>query len=146
MGTKVPTAEAVAKKWGDVTPGRSIYYEAGVAGAGGEWEKNTANAAAAYKAAISAGNIMQMFTGGVKRAGAAKYQRKASGVGKDRFGGGVSAAIADMQSGMAPMLSAIAAVEPPARQPRGAAANQQRSIVYQVALNKARLALRAAGA
>jgi hypothetical protein len=146
MGTKVPTAEAVARKWGDVTPGRSAYYEAGVATAGADWEKNTAGAAAAYKAAISAGNIQAMFAGGVKRAGGAKYQRKASGVGKDRFGAGVTAAIGDMQSGVAPMLSAIAAVEPPVRQPRGSAANQQRSVVYQVALNKARLALRSAGA
>lgn len=146
MGTKVPTAEAAAKKWGDVTPGRGAYYEAGVATAGADWEKNTSAAAAAYKAAISAGNIQAMYSGGVKRAGGAKYQRKASGVGKDRFGAGVTAAIGDMQAGIAPMLSAIAAVDPPARQPRGAAANQQRSVVYQTALNKTRLALRSAGA
>jgi hypothetical protein len=146
MTTKVPTADAVAKKWGDVTPGRSAYYEAGVATAGSDWEKNATNASAAYKASISAGNIQSMYTGGIKRAGAAKYQRKASGVGKDRFGAGVTAAVGDMQSGIAPMLDAISKVDPPARQPRGSAANQQRSVVYQVALNKARLALRSAGA
>ena len=146
MGTKIPTAEAVAKKWGEVTPGRSSYYESGVAGAGADWEKNTLAANASYKAAVSAGNIAQLQAGGVKRAGAAKYQRKASGVGKDRFGPGVSAAVGDMQSGIAPMLDAISKVDPPARQPRGSAANQQRSVIYQVALNKARLALRAAGA
>lgn len=145
MVTKVPTAEAVAKKWGDVTPSRSAYYESGVAAAGADWEKNATAAASAFKAAISAGNIQAMYSGGIKRAGGAKYQRKASGVGKDRFGAGVTAAVADMQSGVAPMLSAIAAVDPPARQPRGSAANQQRSVVYQVALNKARLALRSAG-
>lgn len=145
MATKVPTAEATAKKWADVTPGRSAYYEAGVKTAGPDWEKNTIAAAASYKAAISAGNIQAMFAGGIKRAGSDKYQRKASGVGKDRFGPGVTAAQSDMQSGIAPMLDAIAKVDPPARQPRGSAANQQRSVVYQVALNKARLALRSAG-
>lgn len=145
MATKVPTADAVAKKWAEVTPGRSVYYEAGVKGAGSEWEAKTAAAAGAYKAAVTAGNIGQMFAGGVKRATGAKWERKASGVGKDRFGSGVAAAQGDMQAGIAPMLSAIAAVDPPARQPRGSTANQARSTVYQVALNKARLALRAAG-
>lgn len=145
MPTKVPTADAVAKKWADVTPGRSAYYEAGVKTAGPDWEKNATAAAGAFKAAISAGNIQAMFTGGIKRAGSEKYQRKASGVGKDRFGAGVTAAVSDMQSGMSPMLDAISKVDPPARQPRGSAANQQRSVVYQVALNKARLALRSAG-
>ena len=146
MPTKVPTAEAVAKKWAEVTPQRSGYYEEGVKTAGSDWLKGATDGAAAFKAAISAGNIQQMYTGGVKRAGSEKYQRKASGVGKDRFGPGVTAAQADMQSGMAPMLSAIAAVDKPARFPRGNVANQQRSVVYQVALNKTRLALRSAGA
>ena len=145
MATKVPTAAAVAQKWGDVTPGRSSYYEAGVKGAGQDWQTGATNAAANYKAAVSAGNIQTMFVGGIKRAGGDKYQRKASGVGKDRFGPGVTAAVTDMQNGMAPMLEVIAKVDAPARQPRGSAANQQRSVVYQVALNKARLALRAAG-
>lgn len=146
MATKVPTAEAVAKKWTEKASGASSYYELGVANAGADWEKGATAAAGNYKSAISAGNIGALFAGGIKRAGAAKYQRKASGVGKDRFSGGVQAATADYQGGMAPMLSVIASVDAPARQPRGNAANQQRSVVYQVALNKARLAQRAAGA
>ncbi len=143
--TKVPTAAEAAQKWAEVTPGRSAYYEKGVAGAGADWESKTLAATANFQAAVTSGNIGKMFSGGIKRAGAAKYQRKASGVGKDRFGSGVTAAQGDMATGIAPMLDAIAKVEPPARQPRGSTANQARSIVYQVALNKARLALRAAG-
>lgn len=146
MPTKVATADVVAKKWAEVTPTRGAYYQSGVANAGADWEKNAGASSPAYKAAISAGNIQQMYAGGIKKAGAAKYQRKASTVGVDRFGPGVTAAAPDYQTGVAPMLSAIASVEPPARQPRGAVANQQRSVVYQTALNKARLALRAAGA
>jgi hypothetical protein len=145
MPTPVPTAEAVAKKWTEKASGASTYYEAGVAGAGGRWEANTTAAAGNFQAAISAGNMKALFAGGVKKAGAGKYQRKASGVGKDRFSGGVQAATTDYQNGVAPNLSVIASVDPPARQPRGNAANQQRSIVYQVALNKARLARLSAG-
>jgi hypothetical protein len=87
-----------------------------------------------------------MFAGGVKRAGAAKYQRKASGVGKDRYPGGITAGLEDMKSGIQPMLEAIASVTPPARAPRGSDQNIERVRVYAKALNLKRLALRAAGA
>jgi hypothetical protein len=146
MAIKVPTAQEAAKKWGDVTPGRQGYYQAGAAAAGGDWEKNTVDAAAAYKNAISAGNIQQMFTGGVKKAGASKYTRKINDVGAGRFSSGVSAAVSDMASGIEPMLSTIASVTLPARQPRGSAANLQRVSAVADALNKKRLSLRAAGA
>ncbi len=86
-----------------------------------------------------------MFAGGLRRAGAAKYDRKVKDVGVARFSSGVQAAQADMAAGMEPMLATIAAVTPPARAPRGDTANQARSVVYQVALNKRRLALRSAG-
>ncbi len=145
MATDVKSADVVAKKWGDVTPGRSSYYEANAPAAADKQNKNAIAASAAYKAAVSAGNIDQMFRGGLVRAGAAKYARKTAGVGKDRFGPGVSAAIDDYKAGEAPMLDTIAGVTPPARQPRGNPANQARSVAYQVALNKKRLALRAAG-
>ncbi len=146
MPTKVKSVADVAAKWAEVTPGRSVYYEKGVASAGPDWEAKTKAAAASYKAAVSAGNIQAMFAGGVARAGAEKYQRKASGVGKDRFGTGVTAGVADYTKGVGPVLDTIAKVDMPARQPRGMVGNQQRSIVFQVALNKMRLAQRAAGA
>lgn len=145
MPTKVPTADAAAKKWGEVTPNRSSYYEANTINAGADWQKNAAAAAANFKAAIQATNIDKMFSGGIAKAGSEKFNRKVKDVGVARFGPGVTAAIGDMKNGIAPMLDVIAKVDPPARQPRGNVANQQRSTVYQVALNKARLALRAAG-
>lgn len=146
MAIRVPTAAEAAKKWGDVTPGRQGYYQAGAAAAGGDWEAATVAAAAAYKAAISAGNIGQMFAGGVKKAGAAKYTRKINDVGAGRFSSGVSASVPDMQSGIEPMLATIAGVTLSARQPRGSAANLQRVQQVADALNKKRLSLRAAGA
>ena len=145
MSIKVPSAAEAAKKWGDVTPGRQGYYEAGAKASGGDWEKNTIDGAKAYKAAISAGNIEQMFAGGVKKAGAAKYVRKITDVGANRFSQGVTAAITDMQSGIEPMLATIASVTLPQRQPRGSTANLQRVAAVADALNKKRLSLRAAG-
>ena len=142
---KVKSADEVSRKWGEVTPGRSAYYEAGAGVAGADWEKNAAAAAGAYRSAVTAPNIEAMFKGGIKRAGGTKYERKVKDVGVARFGTGVTAAIEDMKAGIAPMLETIAAVTLPARQPRGTEANWRRSIEVGMALHKKRLALRAAG-
>lgn len=143
---KVKPVADIAAKWAEVTPGRSAYYAAGASVAGEDWEKGAVNAAAAYKAAVTAGNIDKLFTGGIKRAGGDKYERKVKDVGAPRFGQGVAAAQSDYQAGMEPMLTTISALTLPPRQPRGSAANLQRVQAVADALHKKRLALRAAGA
>jgi len=143
---KVKSADEVARKWAEVTPGRSQYYEAGASVAGDDWEKNTAAAAGAYRAAVTAPNIEGMFRGGVKKAGAAKFNRKVAEVGVSRFGPGVQAAQSDMQSGIAPMLDTISSLTLSPRAPRGSDANYRRVSEVGTALHKKRLALRAAGA
>lgn len=145
MAIKVKPLADVVKKWVDVTPLRSAYYESEASVAGADWEKGATAAAAAYKAGISAPNIEKMFTGGVKRAGAAKYERKVKDVGVARFGPGVIAAQADFSTGVEPMLAAIAGITLPARAPRGSLSNYARVQAIGVELNKKRLALRAAG-
>lgn len=143
---KVKPVGDVADKWAEVTPGRSAYYEAGAGIAGSDWEKGAVEAASSYKAAVTAPNIDKLFSGGVKKAGAEKYERKVKDVGAARFGPGVAAAKTDYSTGMEPMLSTIAGITLPARQPRGSAANLQRVSAIADALHKKRLALRAAGA
>jgi len=146
MATDVKSAAVIAEKWARVTAQRGADYEAGAVGAGAKQNANAIAAEKAFVASVTSGNIGKMFAGGLRKAGADKYNRKVKEVGVARFGPGVQAGVADMQSGMAPMVETIAAVTPPARAPRGDVTNQQRSVVYQVALNKKRLALRAAGA
>ncbi len=146
MAIKVKSAADVAAKWAEQTPGRQAYYESGVKGAGSEWEQNTLAAAANFKAAVTAGNIDKMFSGGVAKAGAAKYARKAVEVGVGRFGAGVAAGKVDYQSGVAPMLETIASLTLPARAPRGSESNLARVRAVANALHTKRLALRAAGA
>ena len=145
MAIKVKSAADVAKKWGEVTPGRSQFYESGAKGAGQDWETNTTLASGAFKAAVTAGNIEALFKGGVKNAGAAKYQRKVNDVGVARFGQGVSAGVADYASGVTPMLETIAGLTLTARQPRGSEGNLTRVREVASALHKKRLAIRAAG-
>jgi len=143
---KVKSVTEVRDKWLDVTPGRAGYYEAEASVAGADWEKGAMDASGAFKAGISAPNIEAMFKGGIKRAGAAKYERKVKDVGVARFSTGVSAAGPDFEHGVAPFLDEISKITLPPRQPRGSEANLARVRDITVALHKKRLALRAAGA
>ena len=145
MATKVKSAAEIAAKWARVTPQRQADYAAEPPGSAADWESKTLAAKAAFQAAVTAGNIGDMFAGGVRKAGAAKFARKVSDVGAGRFGQGVIAAVSDMQTGMDPMVATIASITPPARQPRGSAANLQRVSAYADALHAKRISLRAAG-
>lgn len=140
----VPTADTVAKKWVEVTPGRASYYEANAPAAAGKWEANTKAAASNYKAAIQAGNIGQMFAGGVAKAGSAKFARKVTALA-GRFGPGVSAAQQDMATNVAPYLTVISQTDLSERKPRGDAANYSRVKAIGDALHAKRLAQAAAG-
>lgn len=141
----VPTAEAVAKKWKEETPRRSTYYEENTPPAASRWESNAVAAAGTYKAAVSAADIGKRFTGGVKKAGAGKFERKVKAVGVSRFGPGVEAAEEDMKTGVDPYLAVIAATEIGARKPRGDPSNYDRVKKIGDALHAKRLALLAAG-
>jgi len=142
----VPSAEESAKKWGDETPKRSGYYEKNASKAGAAWESGASGAAKAFKGAVQATDIDKRFQGGIKKAGAGKYERKVKDVGVARFGPGVSAAVGDMQSGVAPYLAEIGNTEIPERGPRGDAGNYKRVENIGNALHKKRIASLAAGA
>jgi hypothetical protein len=141
----VKPVDKIADKWATVTPGRTTYYEAGVKAPLKNWEDNTIAQAAAYKSAVTSPNIDKMFTGGVKKAGFAKWQRKATEVGVSRFGPGVQAAKPDYQTNFAPYTETLASIEVPARGPRGADVNFDKVKKIGQELMKKRLALRAAG-
>lgn len=136
----IPSAADIAKKWGDVTPARSAYYEAETPPAADLWETNTKGAKGTYKAAVADPKISDRFAGGV-RGKAAKFKRKVTDVGIARFGPGVSAAITDMQEGFDPYVAELAKIEVPDRKPRGDPANYE--IVKKIGdpLHKKRLAL-----
>jgi len=145
MGIAVKSAADVASKWGSVTPQRQAYYENGVKNPRTSWAGATAAAGANYKQAVSAGDIEKRFAGGARKAGDAKWQRKAVEVGVGRFSSGVAAAKGDYEAAVTPYLQAIGAINLPARQPRGSDANLQRVSAIATTLSKLRLANKAAG-
>jgi hypothetical protein len=136
--------DEIAKKWAEVTPGRATYYEAGVKAPLEDWATQASAAAPVYKAAVTAPNIDKLFAGGVKRAGTAKWQRKAVEVGVPRYGPGVAAAQPDYKDGFAPYFEELGKIEVPERGPRGSDANYEIVKKIGTALFKKRLALRAA--
>jgi hypothetical protein len=140
----VKPLEKIVKKWVDVTPGRATYYEAGVREPLKDWATEASNAAPAYKAAVTAPNIDKLFAGGVKRAGTAKWQRKATQVGVGRYAPGVAAAEPDYKDGFAPYHEELGRIEVPARGPRGADINFEKVKTIGKALLAKRLAIRAA--
>ena len=145
MPTKIASASEIAAKWAEVTPGRQKYYETATPAAASDWERETKAAAATFQAAVTAGDIGRRFSGGVGKAGAAKFARKVTEVGVGRFGPGVRAAQSDMSSGFDPFVATIASVSPPARGPRGDPGNLDRVRAYAEALSKKRLSLIGAG-
>jgi len=141
MAIKVKEAGASAVKWAE-NAGRATqeYGERAVA-ASEDWARATAAAADTFHQAVTAPGIEKRFQRGVTRAGAAKFARKVSEVGRDRFAPGVAAAQSDYSSGVEPYLSTIAALTLPARKPRGDPSNYRRVEAVGKALNSKRLAL-----
>ena len=144
MTVPIKTAAEIAAKWARVTPQRQSDYEAGVAGAGAQWESEAIKAQTNFVSAITSGNIGKMYTGGIKNAGAAKYQRKASTLGVQRFGPGVQAAQEDFAKGFEPFATIIAGLTLPPRAPRGSESNNARGAVVSRALTLKRAQVRAA--
>ena len=142
MGRKlvVPSADVIAKKWVDVTPGRAAYYESEAPKSADLWETNTKGAKGTYKAAVADPKISDRFAAGASGK-AAKFKRKVESVGVGRFGPGVSAAEEDMQAGFEPYAGVLAGITVSDRKPRGDPANY--GIVKEIGdpLHKKRLAL-----
>ena len=137
----VPSLDEISKKWVDETPRRAVYYEKNAPPAASRWATNAAMAEAVYKAAITAPGVEKRFSGGIRRVGAPKYERKIKEVGVARFGPGVAAAKADFEGGIKPYRDELAAIDVPVRKPRGDLGNLDRVKAIMDALHKKRLAI-----
>jgi hypothetical protein len=102
---------AIGAKWTRVTPQRTEDYKLGIQSPRRDWEKETAAAAAIYKAGVDAAHAKGLFAKGVKRAGTKKWQSKALAKGPTRFAEGVYLAGDDYEAGFAPYREAIAACD-----------------------------------
>lgn len=101
-------------------------YARGVASPRTPWAEATAASADAQAAGAQQAITNGSFEKGVQKAGNAKWQRKASGVGAQRFGPGVAAAKSDYEGGFAPYAAVIQGVTLPPRGPKGDPRNYSR--------------------
>lgn len=130
--------EAIAKKWAQVTPGRSAQYEEGVKNPVRDYAANAMAADAAWKAGVQAAVAGGRFVAGVRKVGTAKWQERAVKLGSARYGPGVQVAEGDYAAGFQPYQAAIAAAVLPPRGPRRSPQNLQRvnAIVQAISARK----------
>lgn len=111
----IRSIEHIAKKWAEVTPGRTADYEAGVANPRRDWGVATAAAEGAYEAGVTMAISKKRFGKGVKAAGTEKWQRGALEKGTARWGPGVGLAQDLYGRNFAPYRDAIERVTLPPR-------------------------------
>jgi len=133
---QVKDAATVAKKWAARAGAAGGDYAAGVNAPRVDWAQATAAAASAWAQGTAMAATSGSFATGVSKAGTDKWKRKATGVGAQRYTGGVAAAQTDFQTAIGPVLQAIASVNLPPRAPKGDPANLQRVAAIDTALRK----------
>lgn len=114
----IKSIDTIASKWSSVTPMRSADYAAGIASPRRPWAAATAAAESAYEGGVQKAITRKAFGKGVKKAGDAKWQRKASTRGVANWGPGVAEARGDYSAGFAPYRDAIANTTLPPRYAR----------------------------
>jgi hypothetical protein len=100
-------------------------YVDGVQGAT-DWEAKTVASQQTYEQGVQASIGKKSFSKGVRKAGNAKYQERATKKGAQRYPTGVAGAGSDWQRGWQPYGDAISALNLPPRGPRRSPQNRQR--------------------
>lgn len=101
-------------------------YEQGVRNPRRNWADAASAAETTYRDAVTTAAQQGRFGRGVRRAGQAKWQKRAIELGVPRFPTGVAAAADDWTRGFAPFHQAISAATLPPRRPTRDPANRQR--------------------
>jgi len=128
----------IAEKWARVAPTRQEDYLKGVQAPRVQWEAGATAADTAWKAGTTAAVAGSRFTAGVRAAGNAKWQRKATELGPSRFATGTQAARPDFEKGFGPFRQVIEATTLPPRRPKGDPGNIERVRTMAAALRAAK--------
>ena len=136
--TAIADPNTISAKWKRRVAGAQQDYKDGVTNTQKDWQGLTAQANANYKAGVQAAVTADRFLSGVNKAGTAKWRTNAASKGPARWSEGCQLAGDAYASGFAPYQAVIANTTLPARGPRGATQNYNRSQVLGQALNAAR--------
>ena len=123
---EIKAMASIREKYARVTPMRAEDYSNGVLAPRRDWADAAAGGDAAYKAGVQAAIARGAFVKGIRKAGTATWQAKASTLGAERWGPGVLAGVSAYESGFAPYREEIEKVKLPARYPTGDPRNYER--------------------
>jgi len=137
---KVKPVDVVVNKWKARASVATEDYKYGIQNPKQSWQKAAESAFDAWSAGVQAAIADKSFVGGVRKAGDAKWSRKALEVGAARYAPGITAASADYSAAMGEVLKVIESVSLPPRGPRGSPQNYDRVKAIGDTLNKYRLA------
>lgn len=129
----------ISAKWRRRVAGAQQDYKDGVTGTQKDWQALTAAANSNFKTGVQTALAADRFLTGVQKAGTNKWRTNAATKGPGRWSEGCQLAGDAYAAGFGPYAAVIANVQLPARGPRGAAVNYQRSQVLGQALNTARV-------
>lgn len=139
MPIQIKSGDTIAKKFAARAGAAGADYSAGVAAPRRPWAASTAAAAQTFAQGVQAAVTNGSFVKGVNAAGDAKWSRKASGVGAQRYPQGAQAAAPDYQAGVQPYLDVISNVQLPPRMPKGDPGNLARVTAVTSALRAKKL-------
>lgn len=114
-------------------------YQRGVAGAGNKWLAGAAASEDAYAAGVAEAAANKRFGAGVRKAGAGKYQDRASKLGPQRYQTGVAEGASEWGKNFAPFQQTLASIELGPKGMRGSEGNYNRARQVGTALRAKRL-------
>lgn len=119
MAIKIKSVDTLAQKFVKRASAAGGDYATGVQNPKKDWAANTAASAPVYAQAVQEAVSRGAFQAGVNKAGNAKWQANAAGVGAQRYPQGISQAGPNWSRGVAPYLSALAGLDLPPRGVKG---------------------------
>ena len=137
--TAIRSLDFIAKKWVSVTPSRASQYKLGVENPKRSWSEGATASDEARKAGLALADARDAFKKGVSEAGDAKWKRRASTLGSQRYGPGVQAAEPEYRSGYSKYHAVISGATLAPRGPKGSPGNYDRSRLIGEALHSAKV-------
>jgi hypothetical protein len=134
----IRSTATIVKKWADRAGSAGQQYADGVASPKKDWATNAAGAQNNWEAGVQGAATKKSFSKGVSSAGTAKWQKKATTKGAQRFGPGVADAQPDYQAGFEPFANVISSTTLPPKFAKGDPRNVERVRVMSQALRKAK--------
>jgi len=137
---KVKPVDVVVNKWKTRASVATEDYKYGVQNPKQSWQKAAEAAFEAWQSGVQEAIADKRFVGGVRRAGDAKWAKKALEVGASRYAPGITAAAEDYRNAMGEVLKVIESISLPPRGARGSATNYERVKIIGDTLHKYALA------